>query len=351
MLRRRRLSIFPSHPLAGFVLRRLVALFALLLGISLIAFALTNVAPADPVTANLSPNQLSNPDAVRVFRERYNLDDPLPVQYLTYVWNALHGDLGTSIQTETPVADELGRLIPATAELALFAMLFAICVGIPLGVIAAMRYGRSTDHAVRVVSLLGISMPSFWLALIAIYVVFFKLGWLPGNGRLDPGATPPPSITRFYTVDALVTGRWDVLWDALQHLILPAIVVASASVGFITRYTRSAVLEVLGEDYVRAARAKGLPESTVVRRHVLRAALVSIVTIIGLLFAQVLTGAVLVETIFSWPGLGQYAYTSSTRLDLPAIMGTSMFVAAVYVTVNFIADLLYGVIDPRMRIA
>ena len=193
-------------------------------------------------------------------------------------------------------------------------------------------------------------MPTFWLALLALYVFFFRLDWFPGGGRLDPGVLPPDQITGMYTFDAVLQGQWSVARDALHHLILPALVLAAFNVSLIMRYTRSAILEVLNDDYVRAARAKGLPERTVVRRHVLRAALPSIVTVLGLVFANVLTGAVLVESIFSWPGVGQYAYQASIELDLPAIMGVSLFVAIVYVTVNFIVDVLYGVIDPRLRL-
>ena len=175
-------------------------------------------------------------------------------------------------------------------------------------------------------------MPTFWIALVALYVFFFRLGWFPGGDRLDPGVLAPPHTTGLYTVDALLAGQWSTAWDALHHLILPALVLAAFNVGLLTRYTRSAVLEVIGNDYVRAARAKGLPERDVLLRHVLRAALPSVVTVIGLVFANVLTGTVLVETIFAWPGIGQYAYRSAVTLDLPAIMGVSLFVALVYIT-------------------
>ena len=193
-------------------------------------------------------------------------------------------------------------------------------------------------------------MPTFWIALVALYVFFYRLGWFPGGDRLDPGILAPPHKTGMYTVDALLAGQWSTAWDAFHHLILPALVLAAFSVGLLTRYTRSAVLEVIGNDYVQAARAKGLPEANVLRRHVLRAALPSVVTVIGLVFANVLTGTVLVETIFAWPGIGQYAYRSAVTLDLPAIMGVSLFVAVVYITINFVVDVLYGVIDPRIRV-
>jgi peptide/nickel transport system permease protein len=201
-----------------------------------------------------------------------------------------------------------------------------------------------------VVSLGGISMPTFWIALVALYLGFFKLGWFPGADRLDPGVLPPPHRTGLYTIDALLAGKWGLLAQALHHLVLPALVLAAFNVSLLTRYTRSAVLEVVGNDYVRGARAKGLPERVVITRYILRAALPAVVTVLGLVFANVLTGAVLVEKIFSWPGIGQYAYQAAVNLDVPAIAGVSLFVAVVYITVNFVVDVLYGVIDPRIRV-
>jgi peptide/nickel transport system permease protein len=193
-------------------------------------------------------------------------------------------------------------------------------------------------------------MPTFWIALVALYIGFYKLGWFPGAGRLDPGTSAPPSVTGLYTIDALLAGDWSVFGEALHHLILPALVLAAFNVSLLTRFTRSAVLEVIGNDYVRAARAKGLPERTVVRRYILRGALPSVITVLGLVFANVLTGAVLVEKIFSWPGIGQYAFQAAVNVDVPAIAGVSLFVAFVYITVNFVVDVLYGLIDPRIRL-
>jgi len=337
-------------PFLRFLGRRLAALVVLALGITLIAFVLTQLVPGDPALSALGPVTSADPEAVAAYHEHWGMDEPLPVQYLTYLGNLLQGDLGVSQLSHQPVLTDLREAIPATAELAFLSMVFAILVGVPLGVVAAIRQNKATDHTLRVVSLAGISMPTFWLALLALYVFFFRLDWFPGGGRLDPGVSPPDQVTGMYTIDAVLQGQWSVARDALHHLILPALVLAAFNVSLIMRYTRSAILEVLNDDYVRAARAKGLPERTVVRRHVLRAALPSIVTVLGLVFANVLTGAVLVESIFSWPGVGQYAYQASIELDLPAIMGVSLFVAIVYVTVNFIVDVLYGVIDPRLRL-
>ena len=323
----------------------------LVIGVTFITFILTQLVPGNPALANLGPVTSADPVAVAAWRDRYGLDDPLPVQYLTYLGNLLQGDLGESQQSHQPVSTDLKEAIPATAELAILSILVAVVVGVSFGVFAAVRRDRPSDHVLRIGSLAGISMPTFWLALIALYVFFFRLGWFPGGGRLDPGVLPPDHVTGLYVFDALLAREWSVARDALDHMVLPALVLAAFNVSLIMRYTRSAVLEVISDDYVRAARAKGLPESVVIVRHTLRAAMPAVITVLGLVFANVLTGAVLIENIFAWPGIGQYAYRSAIELDLPAIMGVSLFVAIVYVTVNFVIDVLYGVIDPRIRLS
>ena len=341
----------PSRLFLRFLGRRLAALILLGLGITFVAFALTELVPGDPAAANLGQRAIGDPAAVQAFREHYGLDKPLPVQYALYLQHLANGDLGESEQSHRPVRADLSEYVPATAELALTSILIAFALGITLGIIAAIRRNRLSDQVLRVISLGGISMPTFWLALVALYVFFFQLGWVPGSGRLDPGVSQSPHVTGLYTVDALIAGQFDVFASALQHLILPACVLAAYNVGLLTRFTRSAMLEVINNDYVQAARAKGLPEHTVILRHVLRAALPPIITVGGLAFANVMTGTVLVESIFSWPGIGQYAFHSATTLDLPAIMGVSLFVAVVYIALNFVVDVLYGVVDPRIRVA
>ena len=328
-----------------------MALVLLGVGITFVAFALTHIVPGDPAAANLGQQAINDPAAVAAFNHHYGLDKPLPTQYGIYLWRLLHGDLGMSEQNHDAVTHDLGQAIPATAELAIFSILLAVVIGVTLGVIAAMRRNKLTDHVLRIVSLGGVSMPTFWIALVGLYVFFFRLDWLPGTGRLDPIVTPPPHHTGLFTVDALIAGQWSTFGNAFMHLILPGCVLAAYNIGLLTRYTRTAVLEVISNDYVRAARAKGMPERIVIPRHVLRAALPGVVTVIGLAFANVMTGAVLVENIFSWPGIGQYAYRSATTLDLPAIMGVSLFVAVVYIVINFFVDVLYGVVDPRLRIS
>jgi peptide/nickel transport system permease protein len=340
----------PSASFLRFLLRRGAALVLLAVGITLVVFVLTQLVPSNAVATNLGEQAAADPAAVAAFKAHYGLDKPLPVRYGLYLKHLVQGDLGQSSLTHDAVTHDLGQFIPATAELALYSIVIAALLGITFGVIAALRRNRPTDHVLRVVSLGGISMPTFWIALVALYLGFFRLGWFPGAERLDPGVLPPPHKTGLYTIDALLAGQWGLFVQALHHLVLPALVLAAFSVGLLTRYTRSAVLEVVGNDYVRAARAKGLPERIVVTRYILRAALPSVVTVLGLVFANVLTGAVLVEKIFSWPGIGQYAYQAAVNLDVPAIAGVSLFVAVVYITVNFIVDVLYGVIDPRIRV-
>ena len=333
-----------------FVLRRFAALVLLSLGITFVAFFLTEIVPSNAAATALGEQAAADPAAVAAFNHHYGLDRPLPTRYAIYLDHLLHGDLGQSSVTHNAVSHDLGQFIPATAELALYSIFIAGLIGIAFGVLAALRRNRPTDHVLRVTSLAGISMPTFWIALIALYVGFYRLGWFPGAERLDPGTTPPASITGLYTIDALLRGNLGLFWQAFHHLLLPALVLAAFNVSLRTRFTRSAVLEVIGNDYVRAARAKGMPERTVITRHILRAALPSVVTVLGLVFANVLTGAVLIEKIFSWPGIGQYAYEAAINLDVPAIAGVSLFVAVVYVSVNFTVDVLYGVIDPRIRI-
>ena len=337
--------------LRRFLLQRLGTGLVLCVGITLVAFVLTHLVPGDPAAANLGQRAIGDPAAVAAFRHQYGLDRPLPVQYVLYLKNLLHGNLGISEQSHRPVLADLEEYVPATIELALFAIVLSLVIGIGLGITAAVFRDRWPDHLIRVVSLGGVSMPVFWIALVAFYLFFFKLGWLPGGGRLDPTQNAPTHLTGMYTVDAAVHGQWTLFWSALRHLVLPALVLAIYTVGMLTRFTRASMLEIMGNDYVRAARLKGLPERVVILRHVLRPALVSIITVAGIAFGSLLSGTVLVENIFSWPGVGQYAYRSAVNLDLPAIMGVSLFVALVYIVVNLVVDLLYGVIDPRIRLS
>lgn len=336
--------------LARFVGRRVVAAVLLVIGITLITFVLSHLVPGDPAVAALGEKASSDPKLVAAFREKYGLDEAVPKQYATYIGDLARGDLGPSNQTGRSVSADLSAAIPATGELALVGILMTIVLGVGFGALAGMFRGGWLDQAVRVVSLVGASAPSFWLALLGFYLFFFKLGWAPPGGRLDADVAAPPHVTGLYTVDALLNGQWSTFLDALSHIVLPAFVLATYSVSFMVRFTRSAVLEVLSSDYILAAYAKGLPRGRIIVEHVLRAAAPSVITLAGLSFATLLSGTVLVESIFSWPGIGEYAYLSATSLDLNAVMGVSLFIAVVYVVLNFAVDLLYGVVDPRIRV-
>jgi peptide/nickel transport system permease protein len=339
-----------GHPLARFLIRRILIAVLLAWGITLVTFVLTNMVPGDPVAANLGQQALSDPAIVAQWRSDHGLDKPLWEQYVLHLEGLLHGDLGTSQQSHRPVAQDLAESVPATLELAGAAILVSLVLGVAFGVIAALRRDRLPDHALRVLSLIGISVPTFWLALVAFYVFFYRLQITPGSGRVDAALGSAPPVTGLQTVDALLAGRWDIFTSAVGHLVTPALVLALYTIGLLTRFTRSAVLEVLGQDYVRAARAKGLPGRVVLFRYVLRSALVPIITVAGLAFGSLLSGTVLVEAIFAWPGVGQYAYKSATTLDLPAVMGVGLVVGIVYLVINLVVDVLYGVIDPRVRL-
>jgi peptide/nickel transport system permease protein len=334
-----------------YILRRALLAIPLLLGITLIAFAISQFVPADPVVANLGQSAMSDPAIVAAFRAEWGLDRPIHEQYLTYLGNLLQGDLGRSIKSRRPVVEDLRTYLPATIELATTATIIGTAVGIAFGVISAVRRNALIDIVVRTLSLVGVSLPVFWLALVALQVFYARLGWFPGPGRLDVGMDPPPRLTGLVTIDALVAGDWAALRSGLRHLMLPAIVLSAFTTGLVTRVTRSAMLEVLGLEYIRTAYAKGLQERLVVLRHALRNALIPVITVIGFSYGNLLAGTVLTETIFAWPGIGWYAYRASTSLDFPAIMGVSMLIALIFVITNLVVDVLYFILDPRLRTA
>lgn len=332
-----------------FLARRLVLMIPLLIGISLVAFIISNAIPADPTAANLGERAAADPKIVAAFREKWGLDEPLHVQYLTYLSNLLKGDMGTSIRSRRPVSEELGRFLPATIELATFGILVSLVAGVIFGVISAVWRNRPIDFIVRILSLIGVSAPVFWLALIGLILLYLRWDLVPGPGRLDARIRPPSNVTGLYTVDSLLAGDWRTLRNALEHLILPSLVLGAYSAGLITRITRSSMLEVLSMEYMTTARSKGLREWTVITRHGLRNALMPVVTIIGLSYGNLLSGAVLTETIFAWEGIGRYAYNAARTLDFPVLMGVSMLIAIIFVLMNLIVDILYYWLDPRLR--
>ena len=336
-------------PLYQYILRRLALTIPLLIGVTLIAFLISQAVPADPITANLGQKAMSDPDIVAAFRAEWGLDKPIYEQYLIYLKNLLQGNLGKSIKSRRAVTEDLRAFLPATIELATAAIVFGIVVGMGFGMVSALWRNSWVDHGVRVLSLLGVSVPVFWLALLALYLLYARWGLFPGPGRIDVGLEPPAHITGLYTVDALLRGEWRTFQNVLGHLLLPALVLGSYTTGLITRVTRSAMLEVLGADYIRTAKAKGLSERAITIGHALKNAAIPVVTVIGFSYGSLLAGAVLTESIFAWPGIGQYAYRASTSLDFPAIMGVSLVIALIFIITNLIVDVLYFALDPRLR--
>jgi len=318
-----------------------------LIGVSIITFSLSHLVPADPAIVALGDH--ATDAQIDAFREKYGLNKPVPEQYWIYVTNLIQGDLGISLRTRRPVASDLHDFFPATFELSLTALILSILIGIPAGVVSATARNRLPDHIVRLVSLIGGSVPIFWLGLILIGFFYGRLGWLPGGARIDKFIPPPPMVTGLFTVDSLLAGNPEAFWSSVHHLFLPALALGYFSTAIIARMMRSSMLEVLNQQYVLAARAKGLRQWKVVWRHAARNALIPTVTTIGVTFGSLLSGAVLTETIFSWPGLGRYATNSAINLDFPAVMGVTLLAALVYTAANLIVDVGYHWLDPRIR--
>ncbi|MFB3820026.1 MAG: ABC transporter permease [Candidatus Methylomirabilales bacterium] len=324
----------------------MVTLSITLAGIMVMTFFTSLVVPLDPLAA-LAGAQ-APPETVERLRALYGFDQPLHVQFARYVARLLRGDLGVSFQTSRPVLTDILTFFPATLELATFAILIGIVVGIPLGVLSAVYRNSLIDQISRVISLIGVSTPVFWLGLVLLLIFYFKLGWLPEPGRLDIMLLEPPRATGVLLIDSALVADWEVFRDALRHLVLPASVLGLVGVAGISRITRSSMLEVLSQEYVKTARIKGLGEFLVITRHALRNALVPTVTVIGLTYGLLLEGSVLTETIFSWPGLGRYMANAFLTLDLNTIVGGTMFVALTFCLVNLVVDLAYAFLNPRI---
>ena len=332
-----------------FIGKRLVYLVVMLFGVATLVFILTKMIPGDPTVANLSQRALNDPEIVAAYRAKYGLDQPLPVQYILYMKNLLQFDLGTSMRTNKPVLSELARCYPATIELALFAIVIAAIVGVLFGIISAIRRNSILDQTVRAISVTGVSIPSFWFALLVLYFFYYKLKLLPGPGRLSNAFTAPATVTGMYVIDSLLEGNIPKALDAVSHLILPGTVLAAFTMGLITRTARSNLLDVMSTDYIRTAKAKGLSRPGLIIRHALGNALIPVLTVIGLGLGNLLGGMVLVETIFNWPGVGQFAYESVLSVDFPSIIGVALLIALNYMVINTVVDILYGIIDPRVR--
>jgi peptide/nickel transport system permease protein len=332
-----------------FVVRRLLLLIPILIGLSILIFLYLRALPGSPAVALLG--ERATPETIAAIENEYGLNEPIYVQYWRYTKNViLNFELGTSSNTRQPVTEELRRRFPATVELAVGAMIFATIFGIPLGFIAAKRYGTWIDQTSLLASLIGISIPIFFLAIILKYIFSVRLGWLPSVGRQDPllAAEHP---TNFYILDAIITLNWEAFVDAVKHLILPAIALGTIPLAIIARITRASTLDVQNEDYVRTARAKGVAPRTVDRRHIFRNALLPITTIVGLQVGLLLSGAVLTEKVFAWPGVGSWLVDAIEGRDYAVLQGGILFLAIVFVFVNLIVDLTYGFIDPRIRLS
>jgi peptide/nickel transport system permease protein len=332
--------------LAEYIGRRILQIIPVLLGVSIVVFFMVRAIPGDP--AQILLGQQATQEQVQELRERMGLDKPVVVQYGLFLKDAIRGDLGTSIVTGRPVTTELLVRFPATLELTAFAMFIAVLVGVPVGVISAVKQYSWLDKVTSVLALTGISMPIFWLAMILIVIFTVKLGLLPFPGRLDSGYTIT-AITGLVLVDSLLTFNFAGFWNGLLHLIMPALALGTIPMAIVMRMTRSSMLEVMGEDYVRTARAKGVVPWRVIFKHALRNAMLPTVTVIGLQIGLLMGGAVITETIFSWPGVGQIAYESVNRRDYAMIQGVVLYGATLFVLVNLLVDILYAVLDPRVR--
>lgn len=328
---------------------RLLGVPFILLGLLTVTFIMTRGIADDPIYGILTARELLNEAYVAQIRERYGLNDPAYMQYLKYLLNTVQGDLGISFRTRQPVLDDLLTKVPATLELIIVALTIAGVLGVAFGVVAAVYEGSLLDSVIRVIALVGSSVPVFWLALLLLYFGSVVWGIFPGPGRISNRMATPEAFTGFLLVDTMLQGRWDAFRSALHQILLPSVVLAWSVLGTITRLVRGSMLEAMQSDFIVLARAKGVPKWTIIISHALRASLLSTITIIAFVFGYMLTGAVLIEAIFAWPGVGDYAIASARALDYPAILGVTLVAGVTFVLVNLIADILYAIADPRIQ--
>jgi peptide/nickel transport system permease protein len=334
-----------------YIIRRLIGVPFLLLGVASVAFILSQSTKGDPLSALVPERMMNNPEIVAAVKVQWGLDQPLPVRYGIYMKNLVQGDMGTSFNTRRPVARDIVERLPATLELVIAAMIIGTTFGMGIGLLSARFRYTVFDNVARGFALLGSSLPIFWSGLIMLYIFSVQLKWTPGTGRLDARTTPPEGATGFYTVDALLAGDWSLFTQALSHLALPALVLGWSVVGIVARLVRSSLLEALGQDYVRTARAKGASERVVLINHALKNALIPVLTVLGFTFAYLITGAVLTETIFSWPGIGSYAVNAARSLDYPAIGGVTIVGASAFLLANLVTDIAYAWANPRINVS
>lgn len=333
-----------------FILKRIAVIPFLLLGVASMVFLLSQITKGDPLSALIPERMMGNAEVVSTITARWGLDKSLPERYLIYMGNLVRGDLGTSFSTRQSVTADIATRLPATLELVVFAMMFGVTSGVGLGVLAARFKNSAIDAVARITALIGSSLPVFWSGLILMFVFSVKLGWVSGAGRLDPRTAAPPGVTGFYTIDALLAGNLPLFIEALSHLALPAFVLGWSVTGILTRLIRSSLLEALNMDYVRTARAKGAPESRVIWHHALRNAMIPTLTVLGFTFAYLITGAVLTESIFSWPGIGAYAVGAARSLDYPAIIGVTLVGSMAFLLANLFTDIAYAFANPRVKL-
>lgn len=331
----------------AYLIKRGLSTLLSIIGVTFLVFVISHLIPADPIGVYLGPQ--ATPAQIESLKEEWGLNKPILVQYGMFLWNLVQGNLGHSIVSRKPVIRELWYYFPATFELTLVSMGFAIAFGLLIGIVSALNRNRLIDHVTRIYSIVGISMPIFWLGLLLLLLFYVHLGWLPGGGRLGHGIEVR-NITGLLVVDSLLTGNWPGFRSALAHLVLPGYCLASAVLATIARIARASVLQVIGEEFVQALRAKGVPEYQVIGRHVLKNSIMPVLTISGVLYGQLLGGAVLTETIFSWPGMGRYVVRSILHLDFAPIMGFTVLCTLLYAFFNLVVDILYSVINPQIRL-
>ncbi len=329
--------------------KRLITVIPTLVGVIVVTFLLTRVLPGDPAVYFAGP--AATPQSIADIRKTLGLDQPLPKQFLHYVDDLAHGDLGNSLATGRPVMSEIASRLPASAELTLFGLIISIAIAIPLGILAAVKQGSWIDHTCRVVATAGVSLPVFFTGLLLVYLFYFRLGWAPAPiGRLDVFFDPPPQVTGFYLIDSLIAREPDIFMASLKQLILPGLTLAIFSVAPIARMTRASMLAVLSSDFVRTARASGLSSYTVVMTYAFRNALLPVITTLGMVFSFLLGANVLVEKVFAWPGIGSFAVEALIASDFAPVQGFVLTMAIMYVALNLLIDVLYGVVDPRVRL-
>jgi peptide/nickel transport system permease protein len=331
----------------AYIIKRVLAAIPVLIGVSILTFIISHAIPGDPARIIVGPK--ASKEAVESIRREHGLDRPLPIQYVRYMKGLVQGDLGQSIRNHRPVTSDLADFFPATLELTMASLFLCLAVGIPLGILAAVRRNRLTDHVARVFSVIGVSSPVFWLGLMLLLLFYRNLGWLPGSGRLDITSSPPAAVTGLYVIDSILARDWALLREVLSHLILPAFCLSYVYLAVITRIVRSSMIAVLGQDYITTAKANGLSMARVIFKHAFKNSLIPTVTIAGLSLGELLGGAILTETIFAWPGMGKYVVDSINSLDFPAIMGFTLLASTAYVVINLGVDVLYAFLNPRIR--